>query len=159
MRRIDALYTIEREVKDLDPEARQRIRREQARPILDALHDWAQARQVETLPSGKLGEAFAYLLTQWPKLIRYLDDPRLAIDTNLAENAIRPFALGRKNWLFADTVKGAKASAALYSLVETAKANGLEPYAYLKNLFEKLPLARTVEDFEALLPINPKSEN
>jgi transposase len=159
VRRIDALYTIEREVKDLDPETRQRVRHEQARPILDALHDWAQARQAETLPSGKLGEAFAYLLTQWPKLIRYLDDPRLAIDTNLAENAIRPFALGRKNWLFADTVNGAKASAVLYSLVETAKANGLEPYAYLKNLFEQLPLAQTVEDFEALLPINPKSSH
>lgn len=77
----------------------------------------------------------------------------------MAENAIRPFALGRRNWLFADTVKGAKASAALYSLIETAKANGLEPFAYLRDLFEKLPLATTVDDFEALLPFSPKSES
>lgn len=79
---------------------------------------------------------------------------RVAIDTNLAENAIRPFALGRRNWLFADSTKGAKASAAWYSLVETAKANGLEPYAYLWRLFERLPQAKTVEDFEALLPFS-----
>jgi hypothetical protein len=123
------------------------------------LRAWAETRQAETLPSGKLGEAFAYLLTQWPKLVRYIDDPRLAIDTNLAENAIRPFGLGRRNWLFADTVKGAKASAAIYSLLETAKANGLEPFAYLRELFTTLPLAKTVADFEALLPFNSKSQS
>jgi len=82
------------------------------------------------------------LITQWPKLVRYVEDPRLAIDTNLAENAIRPFALGRRNWLFADTVKGARASAALYSIVSTARANGLEPYAYLRRLFAELPKAK-----------------
>lgn len=87
-------------------------------------------------------------------MIRYVEDGRLAIDTNLAENAIRPFALGRRNWLFADSLKGAKASAAWYSLVESAKANGLEPYAYLCQLFARLPHARTVEDFEALLPFS-----
>jgi hypothetical protein len=128
-------------------------------PLLESLHAWARTRQSETLPSGKLGEAFAYLLTQWSRLVRYVEDPRLAIDTNLAENAIRPFALGRRNWLFADTVKGAQASAALYSLIETAKANSLEPHAYLSNLFAKLPLAKTVADFEALLSFNPQSES
>lgn len=87
-------------------------------------------------------------------MIRYVEDGRLAIDTNLAENAIRPFALGRRNWLFADTVKGAKASASLYGIIETAKANGLEPYAYLRNLLEQLPHAKTVADFEALLPFD-----
>ena len=167
VRRIDALYAIERDIKEQanrDPEnknlqQRQRIRIERARPLLESLHAWAITRQTETLPSGKLGEAFAYLLTQWPKLVRYLDDPRLALDTNVAENAIRPFALGRRNWLFADTVKGARASAALYSLIETAKANGLEPFAYLRNLFEKLPLAKTINDIEKLLPFNQKSES
>ena len=114
---------------------------------------WAGKMQHETMPSGKLGEALGYLITQWPKLVRYVEDPRLAIDTNLAENAIRPFALGRR-WLFADTVKGAKASAALYSIVSTARANGLEPYAYLRRLFAELPKAKTVEDFEAILPFN-----
>jgi transposase len=91
---------------------------------------------------------------QWPKLVRYADDGQVAIDTNLAENAIRPFALGRRNWLFADTVNGAKASANLYSLVQTARANDLEPYAYLRRLFTELPAAQTVDDIEALLPWN-----
>ena len=152
VRRIDALYTIEREAKALDAEERSRVRRERARPLLEALHDWAVAQAAQTLPSGKLGEAFGYLLGQWPKLVRYLDDPRVAIDTNLAENAIRPFALGRRNWMFSDTVNGAKASATLYSLVSTARANELEPYAYLCHLFDRLPHALTVEDLEALLP-------
>jgi transposase len=154
VRRIDALYLIERQIKDLSDEERTRIRREEAMPQLASLHEWASRMQHETMPSGKLGEALGYLITQWPKLVRYVDDPRLAIDTNLAENAIRPFALGRRNWLFADTVKGAKASAALYSIVSTARANGLEPYAYLRRLFAELPKAKTVEDFEALLPFN-----
>jgi transposase len=154
VRRIDALYLIERQIKDLGDDERTRIRREEAVPQLQSLYEWASKMQHETMPSGKLGEALGYLITQWPKLVRYVEDPRLAIDTNLAENAIRPFALGRRNWLFADTVKGAKASAALYSIVSTARANGLEPYAYLRRLFAELPKAKTVEDFEAMLPFN-----
>jgi len=154
VRRIDALYLIERQIKDLGDDERTRIRKEEAMPQLQSLHEWASKMQHETMPSGKLGEALGYLITQWPKLVRYVEDPRLAIDTNLAENAIRPFALGRRNWLFADTVKGAKASAALYSIVSTARANGLEPYAYLRRLFAELPKAKTVEDFEAILPFN-----
>jgi hypothetical protein len=154
VRRIDALYLIERQIKDLSDEERMRIRAEEAVPQLKSLREWAGKMQHETMPSGKLGEALGYLITQWPKLVRYVEDPRLAIDTNLAENAIRPFALGRRNWLFADTVKGAKASAALYSIVSTARANGLEPYAYLRRLFADLPKAKTVEDFEALLPFS-----
>ena len=156
VRRIDALYLIERQIKDLSDEERTRIRTVEAVPQLASLHGWAAKMQHETMPSGKLGEALGYLITQWPKLERYVEDPRLAIDTNLAENAIRPFALGRRNWLFADTIKGAKASAALYSIVSTARANGLEPYAYLRGLFADLPKAKTVEDFEALLPFNFK---
>ncbi len=152
VRRIDALYLIERQIKDASDEQRTRIRNAEAVPLLTSLHEWAAKMQHETMPSGKLGEALGYLITQWPKLVRYVEDPRLAIDTNLAENAIRPFALGRRNWLFADTVKGAKASAALYSIVSTARANGLEPYTYLRRLFAELPKAKTVEDFEALLP-------
>jgi transposase len=157
VRRIDALYLIERQIKDLSDEERTRIRTAEAAPQLASLHEWASKMQHETMPSGKLGEALGYLITQWPKLVRYVEDPRLAIDTNLAENAIRPFALGRRNWLFADTVKGAKASAALYSIVSTARANGLEPYAYLRRLFAELPKAKSVEDFEALLPFTSHS--
>jgi transposase len=152
VRRIDALYLIERQIKSLSDDERTRIRTEEAVPQLKSLREWATKTQGETMPSGKLGEALGYLLTQWSKLIRYVDDPSLAIDNNLAENAIRPFALGRRNWLFADTVKGAKASATLYSLVSTARANDLEPYAYLRRLFAELPKAKTVQDFERLLP-------
>src|ERR1019366_10628172 len=126
-------------------EERTRIRGDEAVPQLQSLREWACKMQHETMPSGKLGEALGYLITQWPKLVRYVEDPRLAIDTYLAENAIRPFALGRRNWLFADTVKGAHASASLYSLVQTARANELEPYAYLRRLFTELPAAQTVE--------------
>jgi len=147
-----ALYAIEREIKTLTPDERTRIRRERSLPLLDALIERAHAHQSQTLPSGKLGEALAYLTKQWPKLARYIEDGRLEIDTNLAENAIRPFARGRRVWLFGETVSAAKASALFYSLVETAKANGLEPYAYLRRLFDRLPHAKTVADYESLLP-------
>ena len=88
----------------------------------------------------------------------FLTNGEVPLDNNRAENSIRPFVIGRKNWLFADTVKGAIASANLYSLVETAKANGVEPHAYLTKVFERLPYAKTVEDFEALLPWRLKAE-
>src|ERR1700730_17128126 len=157
VRRIDALYLIERQIKDLSDEERVRIRADEAVPQLKSLHEWASKMRHETMPSGKLGEALGYLITQWPKLVRYVEDPRLAIDTNLAANAIRPFALGRRNWLFADTVTGVKPSAALYSIVSTARANGLEPYAYLRRLFAELPKAKTVEDYEAMLTFTSPS--
>jgi transposase len=159
VRRIDVLYDIEREAKGLSDAERTALRERKAVPQLDALHAWASALVAHTLPSGKLGDALSYMLEQWPKLIRYVEDGRLAIDTNLAENAIRPFALGRRNWLFSDTVNGAKASASLYSLVQTARANDLEPYAYLRRLFTELPAAQSVADFEALLPWNIKRDN
>jgi transposase len=94
------------------------------------------------------------LNNEWDKLNRYTHDGRYLMDNNLAENAIRPFVIGRKNWLFSQSVKGVKASANLYSLIETAKANGLEPYAYLRVLFAELPKAKTVEEIENLLPGN-----
>ena len=97
-----------------------------------------------------------YMLKQWEKLIVYINDGRLNIDNNLCENAVRPFVMGRKSWLFATSVAGANASANLYSLVETAKANGHEPYAYLLTVFTNLPAAKTLEDIEALLPFNLK---
>ena len=99
-----------------------------------------------------LGKAMAYLANEWDKLIVYLQDGRIEIDNNRTENAIRPFCVGRRNWLFSDSVAGVKASANLYSLIETAKANNLEPYAYLRTLFTDLPRAQTLDDIEALLP-------
>jgi len=96
----------------------------------------------------------AYTLNQWNRLVGYLEDGRLPIDNNMAENAVRPFVVGRKNWLFSGTPEGAEASALLYSLIETAKANKLGPYAYLRFIFEKLPMAETLQDYEDLLPWN-----
>ncbi|MCP3954171.1 MAG: IS66 family transposase [Desulfobacterales bacterium] len=92
---------------------------------------------------------------QWPGLAVYTEDSRLSIDNNLCENVIRPFFIGRKNHLFSDTVSGVKASASLYSLIETAKANGIEPYTYLKHVFTELPKATCLVDIGALLPIQP----
>jgi len=100
----------------------------------------------------------SYALTQWPRLIRYLENGHITPDNNAAENAIRPFVVGRKNWLFAGHPNGAHASATLYSLIETAKACGLDAYQYLRFLFEKLPYAQTGEDLKALLPQNLTSE-
>ena len=109
-------------------------------------------------PRSALGKAMQYAHKQWPKLTVYTRDGRLRIDNNLTENAIRPFVIGRKNFLFCDSVAGAKSSANLYSLIETAKANGIEPYAYLKMIFPRLPQATSLEDIEVLLPISSNSE-
>jgi hypothetical protein len=95
-----------------------------------------------------------YLASNWSRLVRYVEGGHLPIDNNRAENAIRPFVIGRKNWLFSDTPKGATASAQIYSLIETAKANGQEPYAWLRHVLEHLPTAQNVEAYEAMLPWN-----
>jgi transposase len=149
---IAKLYAIERQLADALPEERKLVRNEKARPLLDKIRAWLAAALPSVPPQSLTGKALGYLDRQWPKLIRYLDDGRIPLDTNLVENAIRPFAVGRKNWLFADTVGGAEASANLYSVIQTAKANGLEPFAYLCHLFAELPKATRVEDYDALLP-------
>jgi transposase len=156
---IGKLYQIEKEAqqRQLDAAQIRQLRQEKAKPLLDAFKSWLQTNQPLTPPKGLLGQAISYTLTNWNKLIIYLEDGRLRADNNLVENAIRPFVLGRKNWLFAGSPDGAEASATFFSLIETAKANGLEPYAYLRHIFKKLPLAQTEQDFKKLLPqnINP----
>ncbi|VAW87175.1 Mobile element protein [hydrothermal vent metagenome] len=149
---IQALYRVEKEARPLNPEARWQHRQTHAQPLLDELRCWLDTALPQVPPMSATGKALRYLNSEWGKLIRYLDDGRLEIDNNGAENAIRPFVVGRKNWLFSTSVKGVKASANLYSLIETAKANGLEPYAYLRHLFTELPKAESVEAIEALLP-------
>ncbi|GAB4352135.1 MAG: IS66 family transposase [Methylohalobius crimeensis] len=151
---IGKLYAIERRIKDLASEQRYEIRQQEAVPQLAKIRQWLDKTLHTTLPKGLLGKALAYLDKNWNKLTIYTEDGRLSIDNNTAENAIRPFVLGRKNWLFSATVPGAKASANLYSLIETAKANGLEPYAYLCQVFKELPRASTVDQIESLLPWN-----
>jgi len=151
---IQKLYRIEKQARtqQMSPSQRKTHRQQHAAPLLDKLRKWLDA-SLPTVPPGTLtGKALNYLHNEWPKLIRYLEDGRLEIDNNRAENAIRPFVIGRKNWMFSNSVHGVKASANLYSLVESAKANGLEPYGYLRQVFTALPQAETVEDIEGLLP-------
>jgi len=157
--KIQALYRIERDIKTLPPEERQRIRALRSIPLLDELRVWLDQHIPIVPPRSALGKAMNYAHKQWPKLIVYLEDGRLRMDNNLVENAIRPFVIGRKNFLFCDTVNGANASANLYSLIETAKANGIEPYGYLRTVFTELPNATTVETIEALLPVLADNDN
>jgi len=128
-------------------------RAEQARPIFEQFGRWLDERSDQVPPKSKLGEAIGYARRQLPKVMRYLDAWFLTPDNNAIERVIRPFVIGRGNWLFHDTPRGAHASAALYSIVETAKANGLEPYHYLCYLFTHLPKAESPEALERLLPI------
>jgi len=147
------LYTIERRIKDKPPDERLAVRQRESIPVLEQFKAWADKLHPKVAPSSaKLGQALGYLLNHWPGLVRYCDQGHFDIDNNLAERAIRPFCIGRNNWKFADSQAGAHASARRYSVVQTAKANGLEPYAYLKHLFTELPKANTVEEIEALLP-------
>ncbi len=152
LRWIRKLYHIEHEIKDMSVEERHRIRQEKSSPIVAQVRAWLDASVGSVPPQSLTGKALGYLDKQWPKLVRYLEDGRIKMDTNLVENVIRPFVIGRKNWLFADTPRGAEASANLYTVIETAKANGIEPYAYLRYVFAELPKATTLEDIEALLP-------
>jgi transposase len=146
------LYAIEAKAKELSPEQRGQQRQQLSKPVLAKIEGLLLQHLHAVTPNSLLGKALHYLSSQWPKLTRFVENGDWPIDNNRCENAIRPFVVGRRNWLFCDTVAGAHASANLYSLIETCKANGIEPYAYLVELFRQLPLAKTVEDFEALLP-------
>ncbi len=151
---IQKLYGVERRAREFSTENRYAYRQEHARPILERLRNWLDKSLPSVPPGSATGKALNYLHKEWGKLVRYLDDGRLEIDNNRAENAIRPFVVGRKNWLFSESVAGVKASANLYSPIETAKANGLEPYAYLRYVYTQLPQAESVDAIEALLPGN-----
>jgi len=156
---IRKLYQVERVAREMTPEERKEIRQAQAEPILEKIKEWLDQKVVQVLPKSPLGEAISYTLGLWSKLTTYLKDGHIEIDNNKAENAIRPFVIGRKAWLFSGSPRGADASATMYTLVETAKANNLEPWAYLNYLFEKLPLAKSEQALLALLPQNLKMED
>ena len=155
---INKLYGIEREFKDASDEQRFMGRLEQSLPILAQLKDWLAKTQPQVTPQSVLGKAVNYLASNWSRLERYVEAGFLPIDNNPAERAIKPFVIGRKAWLFSDTPKGATASAQIYSLVETAKVNGREPYTWLRHVLEHVPLAKSVADYEALLPWNCSPE-
>ena len=150
---IQKLYAVEKAARDFTPEDRYAYRRTHAQPLWESLHTWLTTHRPTVPPQTALGKALTYLHNEWDKLNVYLTDGRVEIDNNKTENALRPFCVGRRNWLFSDTVAGVTASANLYSLIETCKANGLEPYAYLRRLFTELPQAETLEAIEALLPV------
>jgi transposase len=151
---IGRLYKVEADARrdKLDAAALRHRRTQHSVPVLEQIEALAVQHLHGVLPASLLGKALHYLTAQWPKLVRYVDDGRYPIDNNACENAIRPFVVGRRNWLFADTVAGANASANLYSLLQTCLANGIDGYRYLTALLVELPKAKTVEDFEALLP-------
>jgi transposase len=151
---IKKLYAIEglcRENGD-PPDKVLTLRQKQSGPVVDVIFARLKAKQREVPPSVPVGQAITYALGQEPKLRLFLSNGAVPIDTNAVENAIRPFVLGRKNWLFSGSPRGADSSALIYSLIETAKANGIEPYFYLRHLFEKLPLCQSEEEMRALLP-------
>jgi len=151
---IGQLYGLEKYADENEflPDQRYDLRQQNAKPILAEFKDWLNQASSITPPKGLLGKAVNYALRNWSRLLRYIDDGCLRPDNNLAENAIRPFVLGRKNWLFSGHPNGAQASATIFSLIETAKANGLKPYDYLRYLFDKLPIAEAEDDYRKLLP-------
>jgi transposase len=146
------LFAAEARSAHWESDRRQRLRAHYSTRILGIIERLLTEHLPTVVPGSLLGKALQYLSGRWPKLVRYLHNGNWPISNNLCENAIRPFVVGRKGWLFADTVAGVHASANLYSLVETCKANGVEPYRYLRYLFETLPRAQLAADYEALLP-------
>jgi hypothetical protein len=152
------LYAIEHDLKDLSPEERKARRLERSVPILQEFKTWLSAKSIAVAPRVKTGEAIRYCNNQWSKLNNFLLDGRLEIDNNRAERSIKSFVMGRKAWLFANTPEGATASATIYSIVETAKENGLNPFKYLTYLFEQLPNIDVTEPatVDRLLPTSPE---
>ncbi|AOV05341.1 IS66 family transposase [Delftia tsuruhatensis] len=133
------LYEIEREARTLDTSQRLRLRQEKARPLADSLHAWMLAQRLRATDGTGLARALDYSLKRWAALTRYIDDGQLPIDNNWVENQIRPIALGRSNWLFAGSLRAGQRAAAVMSLIQSAKLNGLDPHAYLKDVLQRLP--------------------
>ena len=152
---IGALYEIERATAEATPEHRQQLREHQARPMISAFHDWLTGQRTKLTSGTRTAKAIDYALKRWEALVRYLDDGRIPIDNNWVENQVRPWALGRKNWLFAGSVRSGQRAANVMTLIQSAKINGLDPQAYLRDVLERIPTARQ-SDLAALLPHNWK---
>ena len=151
---IAKLSVIEEEIKLLGNDNKKMIREEKAKPLLETLHQYLLNNQPHIPPKSLLGQAVTYTLNQWPKLLTYLEDGRLENSNNRSERAIKPFVMGRKAWLFADSVEGAEAAAIIYSLIETCKHHHVEPYDWLRYVLQTIPSCKTLVEFEALLPFN-----
>ena len=148
---IGQLYEVERQTKDEPPDRRQAIRAAKARPLADALRQWMIAQRTKVPDGSGTARALDYSLKRWAALTRYLDDGRVPIDNNRVENQIRPWALGRSNWLFAGSLRSGQRAAAVMSLIQSAKLNGHDPYAYLKDVLTRLPTQRASQ-ISQLLP-------
>lgn len=153
--RIDGLYDIERHCKELGATTRQQLRAEQSRPILDALHQWLTETRARTANGGTSAKAIDYTLRRWASLIRYAQTGHLPIDNNPVENVIRPIAIGKKNWLFVGSERAGQRAAVIQTLLGTAKLNGLNPEAWLKDTLEKLPVWPNSR-LDELLPLAPE---
>jgi transposase len=151
---IQKLYAIEKRINDKPPDVIYRSRQQEAVPILKKFKAWKDKSLLTVVPSSAVGKALTYLHKQWPRLVGYVESGHYPIDNNPAERAIRPFTIGRKNWLFSKSQAGARASANLYSLIETAKLNKLNVYEYMSLIFKEPPNAEDIEAIEALLPWN-----
>ena len=138
-KKIARIYLLDEKFRKLPPEERKKRRQTTVKPRVDAFFAWVKEHQGDVPPKGKTGEGFTYCLNAEKYLQAFLDDGLIPIDNSAAERAVRPFTVGRKNWQLIDTVNGAQASAVVYSIVETAKANNLKPYEYLKYLLTELP--------------------
>jgi transposase len=150
---IAKLYEVERLGAELQPEARRLWRQQHARPVAEALHAWLSEQRQKLVKADVTARAIDYSLSNWAGLTRYLDDGNVPIDNNAAENAVRPLAIGRKNWLFVGSQLAGERAAVVLSLIESAKLNGHDPWAYLKDVFERLPTLKQ-RDLAQLLPHN-----
>src|SRR5246500_4214575 len=151
LERIAALYTIEDEIRGRPPEERKQVRQAQARPLLQSLHDWFEVSLTKLSRKSDTTAAIRYALTLWPALTRYCDDGHLEIDNNPAERALRAVTLGRKNYLFAGSDAGGERAAVIYSLIATAKLNGLDPEAYLREVLTRIA-DHPINHIDELLP-------
>jgi transposase len=145
--------------KNLSSEEITKLRQNKSKPIMDKMYAWLKEKGSLVPPKSDLGKAIKYSLNNWNEITLFLEDGNIPIDNNFVERKIKPFVIGRKNWLFSDTVAGAEASSFFYGLIETAKANDLEPFQYLNYLFEKFPEAKTEDEMKKLLPMYLKKED
>ena len=158
LRRIGELYAIESEIRGRAPDERKQVRQARARPLLDSIEEWLQSALAKLSKKSAVASAISYALGRWPAMLRYCDDGLLEIDNNAAERSLRAVVLGRKNYLFAGSDSGGERAAAIYSLIGTAKLNGLDPEAYLRDVLTRIA-DHAVNRIHELLPWNVRPES
>ena len=156
--RIDELFAIEREINGLTPHERLRVRHERSRPLVVALEAWLREQRAKLSAKSETAKAIAYSLNRWAAFTRFLDDGRLCMSNNAAERALRGIAVGRQNWTFAGSDEGGRRAAAIYTLIETAKLNDVDPQAWLADVLARLP-DHPAKRIAELLPWNWRPQN